>query len=273
MSHLRKLLLGCSIALGCWISVAACEDLEEPSFTPQQLDHFENHVRPILVKRCNECHAGGESEGGLSLRSRKAMLAGGDTGPAIVPGDPQESLLMQAVHYDDVYQMPPDSKLPDEEIRILEEWIRDSAPWPTHSDDEVETAGEVFDIDGRKESHWCWQPVTPPTLPAEVLGSSAIDWLIDQKLKTKGLESNGPAKRSSLLRRISFDLTGLPPSQDLVQRFAMEKTLSTEQVIEQLLDSPHFGERWARHWMDLTQKLMAMSLIIRLKTRGGIATI
>ena len=124
--------------------IAAGQD--DNSFTQQQLDNFENKVRPILVRRCNECHAEGESEGGLSLRSRKSMIAGGETGPAVIPGDPENSLLVQALHYDDVYQMPPDSKLPDEEIKIIEDSIRDSAPWPKHSDEEVAVAAGGFDI-------------------------------------------------------------------------------------------------------------------------------
>lgn len=231
--------------------IAAGQD--DNSFTQQQLDNFENKVRPILVRRCNECHAEGESEGGLSLRSRKSMIAGGETGPAVIPGDPENSLLVQALHYDDVYQMPPDSKLPDEEIKIIEDWIRDSASWPKHSDEEVAVAAGGFDIEGRKKEHWCWQPVVAPKFPAATDGSNAIDWFLEKSLTAKGLKPNGPAKRSSLLRRISFDLTGLPPSQELIQQFAIDETASKEQVIDQLLDSPHFGERWARHWMDLSR--------------------
>lgn len=225
----------------------------DDSFTQQQLDHFENKVRPILVNRCNECHAGGESEGGLSLRSRKSMLAGGETGAAIVPGDPDNSLLVKALHYDDVYQMPPDSKLPEEEIRIIEDWIRESAPWPKLSDEEAAVAESSFDIEVRKKEHWCWQPVVAPKLPAATDSSKAIDWLLEKRLAEEGLKPNGPAVRSSLLRRISFDLTGLPPSLELVQQYAIDETLSTEQVVDQLLESPHFGERWARHWMDLAR--------------------
>ena len=251
---LFKKILSCALLVGnVLVSPTFAKEPQEDSFTQQQLDHFENKVRPILVRRCNECHANGESEGGLSLRSRKAMIAGGDTGAAIVPGNPEASLLIKAIHYGDVYEMPPESKLPDEEIKILEDWIRDSAPWPKHSDEHVAAASESFDIEARKNAHWCWQPVATPELPDNVAGSAAVDWLLDRKLKTRGVKSNGPARRSSLLRRISFDLTGLPPSPEQVQQFAIDESISKEQVIDQLLDSPHFGERWARHWMDLAR--------------------
>ncbi|QEG22025.1 DUF1553 domain-containing protein [Mariniblastus fucicola] len=236
-----------------WLQATSTDLLaQQDGFTPQQLEHFENKVRPILVERCYECHADGESEGGLSLQSRNAMIVGGDAGAAIVPGDPENSLLIQAIHYGDVYEMPPDSKMPDEEIKILEDWIRDTAPWPKHSDVEIETA-KSFDIEARAKDHWCWQPVTPPQLPDGVAGSAAIDFLIESKLKEKGLNPNGPAKRSSLLRRVCFDLTGLPPTQELTQQFVIEQSVSLEQIIDPLLESPHFGERWARHWMDLSR--------------------
>ena len=251
---LFKKILSCALLVGnVLVSPTFAKESQEDSFTQQQLNHFENKVRPILVRRCNECHANGESEGGLSLRSRSAMIAGGDTGAAIVPGKPEASLLVKAIHYDDVYEMPPESKMPDEEIKILEDWIRDSAPWPELSGEHAAAAKESFDIEGRKNAHWCWKPVVAPSLPDRVAGSAAVDWLLDRKLKAKGLESNGPTKRSSLLRRISFDLTGLPPSPKQVQQFAIDESITKEQLIDQLLDSPHFGERWARHWMDLAR--------------------
>ena len=128
MRTFAKSLIVVCVLLGGSICHNSAQGFQQDTFTQSQLDHFENKVRPILVKRCNECHAEGESEGSLSLASRAAMLEGGDSGPAIVPGDPEKSLLVQAIHYDDVYEMPPDSKMPDDEIRILEEWVRDSAP-------------------------------------------------------------------------------------------------------------------------------------------------
>lgn len=220
-------------------------------FSPQQLDFFENEVRPILVERCYECHADGESGGGLSLQSRKAMLVGGDTGPAIKPGDANNSLIIQAIRYDAEYEMPPDSKMPDDEIAALTKWVNDGAAWPTHSDVEIESATS-FDIKARKESHWCWQPVKRPDLPAE-LKQDAVDFLVSERLAGNGLQANGKADRSSLLRRVSFDLTGLPPSTEHVQDYVLDQAVSLESIIDQLLDSPQFGERWARHWMDLSR--------------------
>lgn len=253
MSPLPKFLLGVLTVSISFISGGITSGQDGEPFTAQQLDNFESKVRPILVRRCYECHAEGETDGGLSLRSRKSMIAGGETGAAIIPGDPENSLLVKALHYDDVYEMPPDSKLPDEEIKIIEDWIRDSAPWPKHSDEEVAVSTAEFDIEGRKKEHWCWQPIVAPDLPATTNGSKAVDWFLEKELGEKGLDANGPAKRSSLLRRISFDLTGLPPTQELIHQFTIDESVSKEQVIDQLLESPHFGERWARHWMDLSR--------------------
>ena len=245
----------CCLLFACrfLVTPVGADEPQEESFTQQQLDRFENKVRPILVRRCNECHSGDENEGGLSLQSRKAMLVGGETGAAIVPGDAEGSLLIQAIHYGDVYEMPPDSKLPDEEIKILEDWIRDSAPWPQHSDVEIASAGNGFDIESRKQEHWCWQPVSPPEVPELGSPSQAIDFLLNSKLAEKKLKPNDPASRSALLRRISFDLTGLPPSQDLVQKYVVDESMQVETVVDELLESSSFGERWARHWMDLAR--------------------
>lgn len=223
------------------------------TFSQQQLEFFESKVRPILVERCYDCHADGESEGGLSLESRTAMLAGGDNGPAIKPGQAAKSLIIRAIHYDDFYAMPPDSKLPAAEIETLEKWVSDGAAWPAHTDVEVATTKERFDVEKRKSEHWCWQPISPPVLSSARKPSESIDYLIQQQLDSKGLSPNGCASRSALLRRAWFDLVGLPPSKEHVQKFVIEQTLDFETVIDQLLDSPHFGERWARHWMDLTR--------------------
>lgn len=223
-------------------------------FTAEQLEFFENKVRPILVNRCYECHEGKHAEGGLNLESRKAILNGGDTGPGIVVKDPEESLIIDAVNYGDFYEMPPDSKLPQEEIDILTKWVNEGAPWPSHSDVEIET-GDDFDIAQRKADHWCWQTVVRPEVPI-VEGNWAtdpLDHFVQKKVNEVGLNVAARADRATRLRRVSYDLIGLPPTKEHIQAFVVDQSMEYSEVVDELLASPHFGERWARHWMDLTR--------------------
>ena len=138
-----------------------------PAFDPAALEFFENEVRPILVRRCHECHAAGDDapKGNLRLDSREAVLKGGDTGPAMVPGQPEQSLLIDAINYGDTYQMPPKSKLPAAEIAVLTKWVALGAPWPA-ADGGPAAKSQVFDLAARKAAHWCWQPVSERPLPA-----------------------------------------------------------------------------------------------------------
>ena len=246
-------------------SPVSAQDPDQPTaeqtgakFTEQELAFFENKVRPLLSDHCFECH-GPESdplEGSLSLASRKDMLSGGDTGAAIIPGKPAESLLVQSVHYDDVYLMPPDSKLPDEQIEILEKWIQMGAPWPA-DEDNANIVKEEFDIQQRRAEHWAWQPIQQPSVPSvdhRDWPSDDIDRYVLAKLESAGLQPAKPASKEKLIRRTYFDLVGLPPTPEEVQAFADDESANAfEKVVDELLSSPHFGERWARHWMDLVR--------------------
>lgn len=230
---------------------------EVVEFSDQQLEHFENKIRPILVARCAECH-GKDAEqpgGGLLITSRGRLLAGGDTGPAIVPGSPDESLLIESIHYGGDYEMPPDSKMPDAEIELLEAWVADGAPWPAHDEDEGEVAGEEFDLASRKESHWCWNPLRVPALPAVNQKGWALDPLdlyILSAMEAAGVTPASEADKATWLRRVSFDLTGLPPTVSEWEAFRDDDSAQAyERVVDRLLNSPQFGERWARHWLDL----------------------
>jgi cytochrome c553 len=223
-------------------------------FTAQQLEYFETKVRPILVNRCHECHSGNKVRGGLNLESREAVLKGGDYGPAIEVGDPEESLIIDAVNYGDFYEMPPNSKLPQEEIDILTKWVTDGAAWPK-TDKLAEAGSELFNLAERKSDHWCWNPVQPVT-PPKVEGDWAtdpIDQFIQKRINEAGLEVAKKADRPTLLRRLCFDLTGLPPTDEQIQAFVVDNSITVEELVDELLNSPHFGERWARHWMDLTR--------------------
>jgi len=241
------------------LPAAAFLGAEAPAeFDAKSLEFFERDVRPLLVRRCYECHSAksDEPKGGLRLDSRAAILRGGDTGPAVEPGKPDESLLVDAINYGDLYEMPPKSKLPAAEIATLTKWAELGAPWPKEEDVAVSRAKE-FDLESRKAEHWCWQPIKmydPPAVKAVNWPSRPVDHFVLRKLEEKGLAPNPSADRRTLIRRAYFDLIGLPPTPRQVDDFVNDPSpRAFEKVVDQLLRSPHFGERWARHWMDLVR--------------------
>jgi cytochrome c553 len=217
-------------------------------------DFFEKQVRPILAARCFECHSRqtDKPQGGLRLDSRAATLKGGDTGPAVVPGKPKESLLVDAINYGELYQMPPKSRLPVEEIAVLTKWVEMGAPWPEESVTARATYAGAFDLAKRKAEHWCWQPierVSPPAVKNEDWVRQPLDRFILSKLEENGLSPALPADPRILVRRAYFDLIGLPPGAEELQTPASDY----EALIDRLLASPYFGERWGRHWLDLVR--------------------
>jgi hypothetical protein len=254
------------IGIGMWIGTSAnAEDSASspspaagPVFTDQALEFFEKEVRPILTARCTECHGAGtgDPKGGLSLTSRSAALKGGDTGPAVVPGKIKESLLVSAIEYGDLYQMPPKSKLPAKEIAVLTKWVELGAPWPKEAQSAAGTV-KPFDLAARKSEHWCWQPVGNPPVPRvkdAAWPKTNVDRFILAALETKGLRPAEPASKATLIRRAYFDVIGLPPSPEEVAAFVNDASPQAfEHVVDRLLDSEHFGERWARHWLDLVR--------------------
>ena len=250
------------VAIACLASVLltqATAEEKSQSFSESDLTFFESKIRPLLIQRCGQCHSeeADPIEAGLRLDSRQAMLTGGETGPAIVPGEPQESLLIESVHYGGTYEMPPDSKLPEDEIKLLEKWVAMGAPWPPEAKDVAQANTDSFSIERRKENHWCWQPLQAVTIP-EVQN---VDWprdIFDQfilhRLEQEGLRPADEANRNQWIRRVTFDLTGLPPTLDEIDCFlADESPIAYERVVERLLASPRFGEHWARYWMDLVR--------------------
>ena len=228
----------------------------QEKFTAAQIEFFEIKVRPLLIEHCYECHGpdADPPEGGLSLLSRKSILAGGDSGPAIDLENLAESNLLAAVQYGDLFQMPPDSKLADKQIEILEKWVMDKAPWPADSDIDVAT-GEEFDLQKRVDDHWCWKPIgtpTPPDVANQDWPLDPIDNFILSKLEQSALNPADPADKRTWLRRVTFDITGLPPTLDEINDFLNDNSGEAfETVVDRLLASPRYGERWARHWMDL----------------------
>lgn len=222
---------------------------------PGQQAFFEEQVRPLLVQHCYECHAADTAQkGGLQLDSRAGWEKGGDSGPALIPGDPESSLLLRAVSYmDPDLQMPPEQRLPAAAIESLREWIAMGAPDPR--DGVLLREDEGIDVAARKREHWAWQPVSHPAVPApsdDAWSRTDVDRFLLQRLRDKGVEPSPDADRRVMLRRLTFDLTGLPPSPEAVEAFLRDESDGAyERAVESLLGSPRFGERWGQHWLDL----------------------
>ena len=209
---------------------------------------FESNVRPLLVAHCLKCHSGTQPKGGLHLDSQDGWRQGGDSGPALVPGMPGESLLVQAVrHEDGVSGMPPGKKLPDGAVQVFETWAALGAPDPRVA---VERPSKRVDA----TNHWSFQPISDPAVPvtADRWSRTSIDRFISEKHKVAGIRPVDDADRYVWLRRVTYDLTGLPPSVDDVEAFVADDAPDfRERAVDRLLASRAFGEKWARHWLDL----------------------
>ncbi len=240
------------------IGLASIQAAANPELDPQAVEFFEKKVRPVLVEHCYKCHSAetDKVKGGLLLDNREALLKGGDNGPAIVPGKPDESLLIRAVRFtDENLQMPPkkQDKLSPEQIADLEEWVRMGAPDPRSG-----AAVDVKEVEFEKaRQHWAFQPPKRSSLP-EVRNKewvqSPIDAFVLAKLEEKGMSPAPQADRRTLIRRAYIDVIGLPPTKEEIDDF--EKDPSPDafvKVVERLLSSPQYGERWARHWLDVAR--------------------
>ena len=218
------------------------------------IDFFESRIRPVLVESCYDCHSAekGTTEGELALDNCGAVLRGGRSGPVVVPGEPQASRLLQVIEYHDAgLQMPPDGRLPDEVVAAFREWIAMGAPDPRDS-----AAPEVDTIASRSAEHWAFQQPMRPELPDDPTSWSRrpVDHLIAAKLRSKDLAPSPEADRRTIIERLYFDLVGLAPSQDEVEAFiGDEHPEAYTRLVDQLLAKPHFGERWARHWLDVAR--------------------
>jgi hypothetical protein len=227
-------------------------------------DFFEKKVRPVLVEHCSKCHGNGKAKGGLSLGSREAMLKGGDSGPALVPGDPAKSLLIQAIRYEGETQMPPKGKLPDRAITDLTEWVQRGAAWPAApASGEAIRGGGGGTISAAERAFWAFQPIADPPLPTlrshaergnEEWVRKPLDHFVLAKLEARRLHPVRPADKHALLRRVTFDLTGLPPTPQEIEAFVRDDSPNAfDKVVDRLLASPHYGERWGRHWLDVAR--------------------
>ncbi|HEV3115985.1 MAG TPA: PSD1 and planctomycete cytochrome C domain-containing protein [Gemmataceae bacterium] len=221
------------------------------------IELFEKKIRPILVENCQKCHSADKHKGNLQLTSRANLLKGGDSGPAIVPGQPENSLLIKAIRYtDDVLRMPPKSKLTDPQIADFAAWIKMGAPWPETVAGTSVRSKDAFDLKERMK-HWCWQPlriVSPPSLKQPNWPQSPIDHFILAKLEAEGLSPAPATDRRTLIRRVTYDLIGLPPTPAEVDAFLADRAPNAfARVVDRLLASAHYGERWGRHWLDLVR--------------------
>ncbi len=227
-------------------------------FTPEGVEFFEKKIRPLLVENCYRCHSAGQKQkGNLRLDSRAALLQGGDTGPAIVPGRPERSLLLKAVSYtDDDLRMPPRSKLAGPQIADLTAWVKMGAPWPETAAPKTGGPAAAFNLAERRK-HWAFQPLHWGPLPAVRRGDwplSPVDAFLLAGLEAKGLAPAPDADRRTLIRRVTYDLIGLPPTPAEIDAFLADRRPGAyERLVDRLLASPHYGERWGRHWLDLVR--------------------
>ena len=232
----------------------------ETKSSTEQIVFFEKKIRPVLVEKCYKCHAedSEKNKGGFVLDTREGIRRGGDNGPGVVPGDLVKSLVIESLHYTNKdLQMPPEKsggKLPDSVIADFEQWVRMGAPDPREG--KASVVKTEWDTEKAK-NHWAYQPVKKSAVPAvkdEAWPRSDIDRFILSGLEEKGIKPAGDAKPETLLRRLYFDLTGLPPTPEQIDAISKEQGPKTyEKVVDALLQSPRFGERWGRHWLDVAR--------------------
>ena len=240
-----------------WIAAPSLPAGESrPAEDGAKLEFFEKKIRPLLVDNCYNCHsANTNAKGGLRVDDHRGLLVGGGSGPAIVPGDAAKSLLIQAVKYDGL-EMPPKKRLANEQIADLEKWIQDGAVWPkTEVSAEIGKPNEKYER--LRKEHWAWQPLRTAAVPQPLDGSwarSDVNRFLLAKLEENGLSPVADADRRTLLRRLTFDLTGLPPTTEEVDAFLADaSSQAVEKVVDRLLASQAYGERWGRHWLDVAR--------------------
>ncbi|MEK6233483.1 MAG: DUF1549 domain-containing protein, partial [Planctomycetales bacterium] len=233
---------------------------EASKLDDQPLQFTTGKVLPLLESRCGKCHGPQvkKPKGSLRLDGRASLLAGGDSGAAVAPGSPEKSLLIDSINWTGDYEMPPKSRMPAAEIAILTKWVKMGAPWP-NSPEQAAPVLNNFPLEERRSSHWAWQAVQhfePPAVKNAAWPSRPLDHFILRKLEAAGLSPAPEADRRALIRRVHFALIGLPPTPEEIASFVKDPAATETafaRVVDRLLDSPRFGERWARHWLDLTR--------------------
>ncbi len=269
-SHRRDLkiniirpLLSAALLVGCGGPAAFAE--ETIQFSADQLEFFESKVRPLLAENCYKCHSARAKKlkAGLRLDARALVLKGGDSGAAVVPGKPDESLLIKAVRYQsEDLEMPPDGKLVEEKIATIAKWIEMGVPWPEEGEPQVaeQESPASYDWAHLRDAHWAFRPATKAALPQvrdEAWAKNELDRFILAQLQAAGLKPSPPAEPRILVRRIYYNLTGLPPKTEEIEAFVQackgDSQKAVGEVVDRLLASPHYGEQWGRHWLDVAR--------------------
>jgi len=250
-----------AFAVGWWRPIDSIESrchaqVTSPPGDKQAEEFFEREVRPILVEHCQSCHGAKKQEMSLRLDSTAGLSAGGDSGPVVVAGDPASSRLIEAVRYGGEVKMPPKGKLSEKAIASLEKWVKLGAVWPKEdAAAPAKTRGGVTVEEAK--NHWSFQPIRSPAIPGVKVANrvaTPVDSFILAKLEAAGLSLSPEADRRTLIRRATFDLHGLPPTPEEVSAFEADPAPDAfKMVIERLLSSPRYGERWGRHWLDVAR--------------------
>jgi len=233
---------------------AAVADADQPTADERQF--FEKSVRPLLEARCFKCHGAKKQQSHLRLDSRAGMLRGGDSGPAIKPGKPNESLIVKAIRYDEL-EMPPDRRLDKREVETFVRWIQMGASWPNSENSPLEPRQPGLGITDEDRDFWSFIPIVRPTLPAiqqQGWARNEIDYFVLDRLERDSLSPSTGATKRELIRRLHFDLLGLPPTYEQVNGFVADaRPDAYARLVDRLLSSPHCGERWGRHWLDVVR--------------------
>ncbi len=240
------------------LATAQDEKLEIPTFTEQEaIEYFEEQVKPILRDKCLRCHNSIEANGSLNLTTRAGILEGGDSGPALVEGQAEDSLLLSAIRYD-AFEMPPTGKLSDAQIRTIQIWLHQGMPWSP--DEEALDPGHIHKapvVDEESKSWWAFQPPkshSPPEVQQSDWVQNEIDRFVLRGLEEAGLRPNPTADRATLIRRVYYNVLGLPPTFQQVQEFVQDSDpMAYEKLVDRVLASPHYGEKWGRFWLDLVR--------------------
>jgi hypothetical protein len=251
LAHVSLLLVELALAM-------VCGGLRAQEVSTSGVTFFETKIRPVLAARCYKCHGPTKQKSDLRLDHISFLLKGGERGPALVPGKPERSRILSAISYhQEDLQMPPKGQLPTSDIKSLRIWVTMGAPWPNEPVPDAGVKTKIFDLQERRQSHWSWRPLQrpqPPMVSDPRWRRQAIDRFVLQRVLEHGLQPAKPADRITLLRRVTFDLTGLPPSLDEQNAFLSDHSNHAyANLVDRLLASKRFGEHWGRHWLDLVR--------------------
>lgn len=244
--------MSCQISLPfLWLLLIAVSVSCEVQAAQEDEHFFETRIRPVLIEKCYKCHGSEKASSEFRVDSRQALLEGGEIGPAVVPGNAEESLLFQAIDpANEDFQMPPDDPLPANVVADFRKWIQSGAVWPA-------PAGDGPDKSFKTKRHWAFAPIVRPELPEagdQPWIKTPVDRFVGRKLDQAGISPSPEADKATLIRRLKFDLLGLPPSFEEVEAFVNDSSKTAWQdLVNQYLASPHYGERWGRHWLDVAR--------------------